>query len=343
MAKAVVLFSGSLASIIATELVLEAGIEELRLLHLRSPFFRDYEPVKELAQSLWALPFRSQALKREFHELSSFADEAYQPARTCLNCRRLMLRKGLRYAKRIGADFLVTGEILGKRGLGPLELEKLDRAVGGEGLILRPLSARLLPETLPERAGWVKRTRLLALEEGNHDGDGLAEIAMSLGLKAKGFPAEDRCKLTQPYFGQRLRDLLHEKDFTMNSLELLEFPLYFKEPPDVKIVLGLSDEEKRRLQTFFLPEDLRVYVPIQEGPMALVRANWEEKSEEDIERIIELAARIAVAHAPVKGERVRTNYRFESKGETFCINVAPLPPHELGKYYLQGGPQRGGS
>lgn len=332
MAKAVVLFSGSLASIIATGLVLEEGLSEVRLLHFRSPFFRDYEPVKELAQSLWDLPFRSQALKREFHELSSFADGTYQPSRTCLNCRRLILRKGLRYMKRIRADFLVTGEILGKRGLGRAELAELDRAAGGEGLVLRPLSARLLPETLPERAGWVKRARLLALEEGE---DGLSEIALSLGLKAAGFPAEERCKLTQPYFGQRLRDLLHEKDFTMNSLELLEFPLYFKEPPDVKIVLGLSDEEKRRLQTFFLPEDLRVYVPIQEGPMALVRANWEEKSEEDIERIIELAARIAVAHAPVKGERVQTNYRFESKGETFCINVAPLPPQELGKYYLK--------
>lgn len=332
MAKAVVLFSGSLASIIATELVREAGIEELRLLHFRSPFFRDYEPVKELARSLWALPFRSQALKREFHELSSFADGASIPSRTCLNCRRLMLRKGLRYMKRIGADFLVTGEILGKRGLGPTELAELDRAAGGEGLILRPLSARLLPETLPERAGWVERARLLALEEGE---DGLSEIAMSLGLKAHGFPAEERCKLTQPCFGQRLRDLLHEKDFTMNSLELLEFPLYFKEPPDVKIVLGLSDEEKRRLQTFFLPEDLRVYVPTQEGPMALVRANWGEKTEEDIERIIELAARIAATHAKVKGERVRANYRFESKSETFCINVAPLPPQELGKYCLK--------
>lgn len=333
MAKAVVLFSGSLASIIATELAREAGIEELRLLHFRSPFFRDYEPVKELAQSLFALPFRSQALKREFHELSSFIDGASIPSQTCLNCRRLMLRKGLRYMKRIGADFLITGEILGGRGLGRAELTELDRAVGGAGLILRPLSARLLPETLPERAGWVKRAKLLALEEGSRDG--LGEIAMALGLKARGFPAEERCKLTQPYFSQRLRDLIHEKNFTMNSLELLEFPLYFKEPPDVKIVLGLSDEEKRRLQTFFLPEDLRVYVPIQEGPMALVRANWEEKTEEDIERIIELAARIAVAHAPVKGERVQTNYRFESKSETFCINVAPLPPQELGKYYLK--------
>ncbi|MCR4404678.1 MAG: hypothetical protein NUW06_05285 [Candidatus Acetothermia bacterium] len=334
MARAVVLFSGSLASLIATKLVLDEGVEEVRLLHFRSPFFRDYEPIKELAQSLWRLLFRSQALKREFHELSTFADGAYQLRQSCFNCRRLMLHKGVRYMKRIGADFLVTGEVLGRHNLGLLEMEELPRAVGAEGLILRPLSARLLPPTIPEQMGWVRREHFLALQEGE---DGLRPLASELGIRAEGFPAEQRCKLTQPYFGQRLGDLLREPGFTMNSLELLEFPLYYKKPPDVKIVVGKSDEEKRRLQSFFLPEDLRVYVPVQEGPMALVRADWREKSPQDIEGIIELAARITASHAPHhdRVERVQANYRFENKCETFWISVSPLLPQELRKYYLK--------
>jgi len=213
------------------------------------------------------------------------------------------------------------------------ELEEITREIGAEGLVLRPLSAKLLPGTIPEREGWVNRDHMLAFQEGS--GDGLRPLAEELGVAVEDFPAERRCKLTQPYFGQRLEDLLHEKNFTMNSLELLEFPFYYKKPPDVKIVLGLNDEEKRKLQTFFLPEDLRIYVPIQEGPMALVRTNWEEKSPKDIEEIIELAARIAVAHAPVKGEKVQTNYRFENRGETFRITVSPLPPQELRKYCIR--------
>jgi len=334
MAKAVALFSGSLASVIATKLVMEEGVEEVRLLHFRSPFFRDYESIKELAQGLWNVSFRSQSLKKEFRELSNPGDGAYQLRLSCLGCRKLMLRKGLRYMKRVGADFLITGEILGKRGLGLFELEEITREAGAEGLVLRPLSAKLLPETVPEREGWVERAHLLDLQEGG--GNGLRPLAAKLGMVVKeDFPAERRCKLTQPFFGTRLEDLLQEKDFTMNSLELLEFPLYYKKPPDVKIVLGLDDEEKRRLQTFFLPEDLRIYVPVQAGPMALVRANWGMKSSKDIEEIIELAARIAVAHAPVKWGKVQTNYRFENGGETFRINVAPLPPHELRKYYVR--------
>lgn len=334
MAKAVVLFSGSLASIVATQLMLEEkGVEEVRLLHFRSPFFRDYESIKELAQGLWELSFRSQSLKKEFHELSGLNSGPYELRLSCLSCRRLMLQKGLRFMKRVGANFLVTGEISGRHGLGLFELEEIARQAGAEGLVLRPLSAKLLPETLPEREGWVEREHLFSFQEGS--GNGLRPLAAELGLAVEDFPAERRCKLTQPHFGARLEDLLQEREFTMNTLELLEFPLYYKKPPDVKIILGLDDEEKRRLQTFFLPEDLRIYVPVHAGPMALVRANWAIKSPRDIEEIIELAARIAVAHTPVKGGKVQTNYRFENRGETFRINVSPLPPHELRRYYVK--------
>ncbi len=335
MARAVVLFSGSFASVLATKLVMEEErVEEVKLLHFRSPFFREYEAIKELAQGLWDVSFRSQSLKKEFRELSSSNDGTYQPQLSCLGCRKLMLRKGLRYMKRVRGDFLVTGEVLGRRGLGPLELEEAARQAGAEGLVLRPLSAKLLPETIPEREGWVNRGSLHAFREGSADGFHPLSRELRLMLE-KDFPAEQRCKLTQPHFGTRLEDLLREKDFTMNALELLEFPFYYKKLPDVKIVLGLDDEEKRRLQTFFLPEDLRIYVPVHEGPMALVRANWGEKSPGDIEEIIELAARIAVSHTRAEGSKIQTNYRFENKSETFRINVSPLPPQELQKYYVR--------
>ncbi len=340
MAKAVALFSGSLASILAVELVRrEPAVEEIKLIHFRSPFFRDYEPIKELARSLWDFSFRSQSLKKDFYGLSGRPAESEEDclAHTgCFGCRKLMLRRGLRYMKKVGADFLVTGEIIGRRGLGLTELEELTRQLGAEGRVLRPLSAHLLPETLPERAGWVRRKRLFGLYE-DHNGIGtrLRELATALGLpRVEDFPAERRCKLTQPFFSQRLEDLLQEKEFTLNSLELLEFPLYYKKPPDVKIVLGRDDEEKRRLQNFFLPEDLRLYVPVNGGPIALVRTNWAEKSPEDVWEIIELAARITAAHAGVKSRKVQAKYRFENGTETYQINVTPLPPHELEKYRL---------
>lgn len=337
MAKAVSLFSGSLASIVATKLIMaEAGIEEVKFLHFRSPFFRDYDRTKELAKQFNA-SFRSQSVKKDLRELTNISKNGcYELKNSCTGCRKLMLRKGLKYMRKVGADFLVTGELVGKHDLQAEDILRIAAEVGADGLVLRPLSARLLPQTLPERAGWVDPKHLKGLRV--EDEKELKILAPRLGITTEGFPASSRCKLTRLSFGQRLEDLLQEKNFTLNALELLEFPLYYKRPPDVKIVLGRDDEEKRRLQNFFLPEDLRLYVPTHEGPMALVRANWEEKSEPEIEDIIELAARITVTHSKVKNSIVQANYRFENEQETFRINVSPFSSEqELEKYCLRLG------
>jgi len=339
MAKAVSLFSGSLASIVATKLIMtEAGIEEVKFLHLRSPFFRDYERTKELAKQFNA-SFRSQSIKKDLRELTNIPKNGcYALKNSCTGCRKLLLRKGLKYMRKVGADFLVTGEIVGKHDLQAEDILRIAAEVGAGDLVLRPLSARLLPETLPERAGWVNRKHLKGLRAEDEGEEELKILARRLGITIEGFPASSRCKLTQVSFGQRLEDLLREKDFTLNALELLEFPLYYKRLPDVKIVLGRDDEEKRRLQNFFLPEDLRLYVPTHEGPMALVRANWKEKSEPEIEDIIELAARITVTHSKVKDGKIQANYRFENEQETFRINVSPFSSEqELEKYGLRLG------
>ncbi|MFQ5793745.1 MAG: hypothetical protein ACE5JP_01690 [Candidatus Bipolaricaulia bacterium] len=335
MIRVVSLFSGSLASIIATKLIQrEEKIDELKLIHFRSPFFRDYDRTKQLTREIWENPdFRSQSVKKEFRKVANIHNGTYNLKSSCIGCRKLLIAKGLRYMERVKADFLITGEIVGVRGLGEMEMIEIVEAVGSGDRVLRPLSARLLPETLPERNGWVNHEHLKRLRYG--EVDELRRLARELEIDVEGFSAEARCKLTQRNFGQRLEDLFQEKEFSMNALELLEFDLYYKKQPDVKIVLGRDDEEKRKLQTFFLPEDLRIYVPTYKGPMTLVRTNWQEKSGVEVEEIIKLAAEITASHADVKGyAKVRANYRFESKNETFGITVSPMPKEELAKYYL---------
>ncbi len=339
MVRAVSLFSGSLASIVATKLVQGMPqVEEVHLLHFRSPFFRDYDRTKELGKQLFQGSFRSQSVKRDFVELTNIPHNGgYNRRSCCMGCRRLMIRKALRYMKKVGADFLITGELVGARGVGAEDIQELTGEAGAEDRVLRPLSARLLPPTLPEREGWVDRERLYGLTHDQRDE--LKKIAEGLGIRVEDFPAERRCKLLLPYFGRRLEDLLQEQHLTLNGLELLEFPLYYKKPPDVKIVLGCSKEEKRRLQNFFLPEDLRLYVLTGDGPMALVRANWREKSPEQVLEIIELAARITAMHANVDPcRRVPASYRFEHSQETHRIHIVPFASEEeLEKHCIRLG------
>lgn len=357
MVKAISLFSGSLASIVATKLVLQQPqVTEVRILHLRSPLFREYEAipspnsdtgfshrtVKDIVREFCDAPFRSQNVKKDFRELATIV---HQPStngtngsllkHACINCRQLLLKKALRCMKRIDADFIVTGEVVGERGLGASEIEKLTELAGAKGLVLRPLSAKLLQETIAEQKGWVDRSALKGFRAS--DKEKIRALARELGVDISDFPAQRRCKLTVPYFGPRLGDLLKEKNLTVNSLELLEFPLYYKCPPDVTIVLGRNDEEKRRLQNFFLPEDLRLYLPGQHGPMALVRANWKQKSPSEIARIIQTAARVAASHLSEKPfGSVQAHWRFESSPETFRISVKPFQsPHELEEHQLK--------
>jgi hypothetical protein len=355
VAKAVVLFSGSLASIVAAKLVLQQPeVREIKLLHLRSPFFREYEPVlvantgmthrtaKDIAHESLHATFRSQSVKKDLRVLApSFipprnSSSSQRLKHGCMNCRHWLLRKALRYMQRanVSADFIVTGEVVGERGLGVAEIERLTELAGATGLVLRPLSAHLLPETTPEKMGWVERQSLKGFRAS--DKEKIRALARELGIETADFPAERRCKLTIPYFGPRLERLLREESLTMNALELLEFPLYYKCPPDVTIVLGRDDEEKRRLQSFFLPEDLRLYLPGHRGPMALVRANWKAKAPQEITQIIETAARVAAAHIPKPNETIQAHWRFESAHETSKISVKPFQsPQDLEAHHLK--------
>ena len=156
MGKAVSLFSGSLASIVATSLVnCEESVEGVDLITFRSPFFENYELIKETAQQLWPnLSFRSQSVKKKCEELSNIPSEgSFNITASCKGCRTLLLRRGKRFMDRVGGDFLVTGEILGRNGIGEEVISLIDKEAGVEGLVYRPLSADLLASSRAEEEG----------------------------------------------------------------------------------------------------------------------------------------------------------------------------------------------
>ncbi|MBI3660970.1 hypothetical protein HY230_10960, partial [Candidatus Acetothermia bacterium] len=104
MVSAISLFSGSLASLVATKLVMaERGVNDVKLLHFRSPFFRDYEQSHDLAGAHFKdKNFRSQSIKKDLNGVAQLtADGTYSLSTGCFNCRQLMLRKAVRYMKKM--------------------------------------------------------------------------------------------------------------------------------------------------------------------------------------------------------------------------------------------------
>lgn len=326
MIKVLSLFSGSLASRVATRLVeRHPDVESVCLLYFRSPFARESEALRQLIREEWAgVPLRTQSLKREYQRLVGSTEEPFSLTSSCLSCRRLLVARATRYMERIGAEFLVTGEVLGENGVGRRDLMDLSKSFGLKGRILRPLCTDDPVNPPDGLAGWSvpangrgKRSSVEVLVRG---------LAEDLGIEASDpMTCRARCKLTLPGFGDRVSHLFHEAGFTLNELRLLDFPWYYEVRPDTKIVVAMDDQEKKDLQNLFLPQDIRVYPAAPHGPMTLARTMWDSRGSKEREAVIRLAARVTATHLGVEATSpIPIYYRFENENERHLINVEPF-------------------
>jgi len=225
---------------------------------------------------------------------------------------------------RIGAEFVVTGCIPGKHGLTAQDASDVAARAGLEGRILNPLLTED-PLQLPvDLAAWANRKP--QTRNADDMADLVLQLAGELGLQQiDPVNSRIRCKLMIPGFGERVAALFKEEVVTLNALCLLDFPLYFKADPDLRIVLASDENEKRELQNYFLPQDLRLYPATPHGPMTLLRTNWETKTEKEKSSIIEFVAKLTATYARVDGmATIPVYYRLESQDERQLLNVEPF-------------------
>jgi len=321
------LFSGSLASRVATKLVeCHPQVSSVQLLYFRSPFSRECEELRQIVKSEWpSATYRTQSIKKDYQDLISLTDKGeFSLAQSCRSCQSLLLSKTARYMDRIDAEFVVTGCIPERHGLTTQTASDVAARSGLEGRILNPLLAED-PLSLPDELGsWAYE----GMQTRDVDGitDLVLRLAEELGLHIQDpVNSGNRCKLMIPGFGERVAALFKEKMVTLNALCLLDFPLYYKADPDLRIVVASDENEKRELQNYFLPQDLRLYPATPHGPMTLLRADWKTKTEKEKRRIIEFVARLTATYARVDGvATIPVYYRLESQDEQQLLNVEPF-------------------
>jgi tRNA U34 2-thiouridine synthase MnmA/TrmU len=159
-----------------------------------------------------------------------------------------MLRKAKQYAHQIGAKFIFTGEVLGERPMSQHQeaLKVVEKEAGLQGKILRPLSARLLPETEAEREGWVDRSRLMEIRGRSRKPQ--IDLATKSGLTDYQTPGGG-CLLTEKEFSARLKDLFtHRRRISMTDIRLLRIGRQFRFGEN-RIVVGRDETENRALQS----------------------------------------------------------------------------------------------
>lgn len=161
--RCVALLSGGLDACLAVRIMQLQGVEVFALA-LATPFV-DVGAAQAAAAAL-DVPLTVAPLTPSYAQrLAAPRLGRVGPAACCLDCRVAMLRAAKAHMEATDSAFVVTGEVLGQRPrTGRFDLELVAIHGGLERLVVRPLSARRLPETLPEECGWLNRQQLGGIE-----------------------------------------------------------------------------------------------------------------------------------------------------------------------------------
>jgi hypothetical protein len=282
--KAIALISGGLDSILAARLIKEEGINIVPL-NFKIPFCHrnikmssKENKINSLVEDSLQEELKTADIGNDFLELLKSPQHGFGAnMNPCIDCKILMLSKAKAIMEQSGVKFIVTGEVLGQRPMSQHKqaLDAIAKNSGLEGLVLRPLSAKLLSETIPEREGWVKREKLLSFSGRGRRPQ--IELAGTFGIKEYPQPAGG-CLLTDPQFSKKTRDLLKHGGLNLDNVELLKIGRHFRLSPDTKLVVGRDERENGELVNLAQENDY-LFMPPEElaGPTSLGRGEFNEE------------------------------------------------------------------
>ena len=277
--KAVALLSGGLDSRLAIRLLQTQEIE-IEALNFRTIFGCCKDEASRSASEL-GVRLTVVGTDESYLEIVKRPRYGYgKGINPCVDCRIYLFELARKFMDQVGASFVISGEVVGQRPMSQKrrDLDIIARDAGLEDLLLRPLSAKLLPPTLPERLGIVDRERLHGFEGRSRKG--LIELAEQFGFTEIPTPSTG-CALTEPLFAPKVRDLIDlAPDARQWDYELLRVGRHFRFDSKTKVVLGKDESQNEQLRLMAAqdraspcwivePENFR-------GPTALVTGPFSE-------------------------------------------------------------------
>lgn len=304
--KAVALYSGGLDSTLAIKLIKNQGIDVLAV-HFYTGFCitetKRRRGEKREDGSHYVNPALKYAAKYGFPieivDISDgYVDVITNPrygygsnVNPCIDCRIYMFKKAKEIMEETGSNFIITGEVLGQRPMSQhLQAMKIiERDSGLEGLVLKPLSAKRLPPTIPELKGWVNREELEGIVGRSRKRQ--IELAKRLGIDEFESPGGGCCYLTDENYAKKFRESLQfERNLTMEDLTLLTVGRHFRLPSGTKLIVSRNEGENNFLYGF--RSRYHFFEPIGKGPVALAKpVDGDNIPEEDLSLISSIIAR----------------------------------------------------
>ncbi|MDH4228185.1 MAG: hypothetical protein OEW11_00380 [Nitrospirota bacterium] len=288
--RAVALVSGGLDSTLAVRMMQEQGVQ-VEGLHFYTGFCiteqqrRSGNPkaANRPNDGLRAgveldIPVEIVDISREYLEIVTHPKHGYGAnVNPCIDCRAMMLRKAGEIMRERGADFVITGEVLGQRPMSQNRkaMDVIEDEAGLSGRLLRPLSARNLPMTEAERGHLVDRDQLKGMS-GRTRKPQIA-LAQELGVDAYAQPAGGCCFLTDENFARKFRDLFaHDPDLHLDheQIMLLTVGRHFRLKGGMKVVVGRNAGENLMVQGLVersvIPGAQLMVVEDRKGPTTVV-------------------------------------------------------------------------
>jgi len=322
--KALALFSGGLDSTLAMKLVIDQGIEVIAInvntgfgsLHDRVSYMQSM--CDQIGAKLEILDLKEEYLGEVLFEPKYGYGKNFNP---CIDCHGFMFRHTAKLLEKYGASFMISGEVLGQR---PMSQNKdalgiVQKLSENEDLVLRPLSAKLLPETKPEREGWIDREKLLDIW-----GRGRAtqlEMATKIGLVDFEPPAGG-CLLTDVQFSNRLRDFVANDTLEIEDIDTLKVGRQLRLPDGAKLIIGRNQEDNEKLEATNSKKYLKARIVDATGPLVLFEKNASEADKK-------MAADFIVSYGKTELGKVY-NVNF---GE-FVVQGEKLPSKDAMQKYL---------
>jgi tRNA-specific 2-thiouridylase len=336
--KAVSLISGGLDSMLATKVIMDQGVhvEGINFFtgfcvegHTHAIRKKDKAKPKR-NNSLWVA--EQLGIKLHIIEvIEEYKDVVLNPKfgygsnmNPCLDCKCFMVKKALEWIQQHDFDFIITGEVIGQRPMSQRKdtMPVIQRESGAADRLLRPLCAKNLPETMPEREGWVKRDELFDFS-GRGRKPQIA-LASHFGIDDFAQPAGGCCFLTDEAYSKKLGDLWSargERRYELDDIMLLKVGRHLRPRPHFKLIVGREEGENRFMEGY-RKQFTHMYPTSHPGPLVLLDGTPNEGD-------LALAARLTARFSKGKqADQVRVEIK-PLDSEMVQMDVAPLHDEDI--------------
>ncbi|HQP91579.1 MAG TPA: tRNA 4-thiouridine(8) synthase ThiI [Candidatus Omnitrophota bacterium] len=318
MIKAISLYSGGLDSILARRIMSQQGIDVIAV-NFVMPFGCSKKSVDKDIEKVDITNDFLEILKAPAHGYGSNMNP-------CIDCKILMLKKAKKLMEERGASFIITGEVVGQRPMSQMRgmLKHIERQAGVEGLVVRPLSAKLLPVTIAEEKGWIDREKLFDINGRGRKRQ--FEIAQEYGITDVPQPAGG-CLLTDPIYAARIKDLISHKNLKADDINILRFGRYFRLGENSRVIVGRNERDNELLENakkegdmFFKSKD---QIP---GPSALGRGDFSDPA------VLELALKLVARYFSKKEKNTKVKLELYYNNEVRLVETDALDEVQAKKY-----------